>query len=94
MAMRRGIWIFAGKAKIDPVAGHNHSDSGFIRCGLSRFRRLLYEFHYRRVAPNGFVETAVESYGRRPACRSESDGSVGCTGSRKGHDDKKGGCEP
>jgi len=56
------IRIFTCKAKIDPVAGHDDLDLGFMRCRLSRFRCLLYELQTGYISTDRFVEPAVESY--------------------------------
>ena len=88
------IWIFACEAKIDPIAGHDDLDIGLIRRRLARFRCLLYKFHYRCISPGWFVKPAVENYGRRPTYCSRSDGSIGCDGTGKSRDGKKGAREP
>ena len=50
------VRIFTCKTKIDPVVGDDYLDLGFIRCRLSRFWRLLREFHYWRISPSRFVQ--------------------------------------
>jgi hypothetical protein len=51
-----GVRIFTCKTKIDPVVGDDYLDLSFIRGRLSRFWRLLGEFHYWRISPSRFIQ--------------------------------------
>src|SRR5262245_23779676 len=50
------VGVLTNKTKVDAVTGDDQAHLSFIRCRLSRLRRLLCEFEYRRISPYGLVQ--------------------------------------